>query len=130
MRKSGCLCVFALVLGGFLLASFLMDMGHQDEVRLAGEWMAAVQRAEDSYHSRFGKYTGSLGELGSRGARLLDDHFNRNTFMGVVLTLTGSETGYSIQVYPETWFVEGHRSLYTDETHKVIVSDWPWKASK
>ena len=65
----------------------------------------AVQSAEDSYHSAFGRYSESLEELGPRGAHLLEERFNHSEMRHQRLMLTASATGY-----PSSPVTSGSRS--------------------
>src|SRR4051794_16042238 len=121
-----------ILFSSILFAAWFLDMGNQDQLHFVEVWLRPVQSAEDSYHSAFGRYSESLEELGPRGAHLLEERFNHSEMRHQRLILTASATGYTIQVYPETWgpFGYGYTSLYTDETHGRVRRDWPWRASK
>src|SRR4051794_10719820 len=103
--------MLVLVLGAFLVfLFFMMNMGFGDEARLAEDWLEAVQAAEGKYYSIYGRYSGSLEELGPSGAQLLNDRFSRRQLMHVVIELGVTKTGYSVSIYPIIWAIHGYRS--------------------
>src|SRR5260370_1688668 len=87
----------------------------------------SVETMQRQYYSQYGKYATQLTELGPpasgqpgpTASDLIPGDLAAGKKSGFIFTLTGSPTGYVINVHPETYNSTGRRSFYSD--HSLVV---------
>lgn len=96
------------------------EMGAITEIR-------SIHQAQTQYYSQFGRYAGSLAELGPpnggavgpNGADLLPSSLSSGKKGGHMFTVTATQTGYAVSVVPEQYGSSGRRTFYSDQTLEV-----------
>ena len=93
--------------------------------------IGSIHQAETQYYSQFGKYAGSLTQLGPpvsgadspEGANLLPKVLADGKKNGFVYALTATQSGYAVTAVPESFGNSGSRTFYSDQT-LVIRNNW------
>jgi type IV pilus assembly protein PilA len=102
--------------------------GH--ETAALGE-IRALHQAETQYYSQFGKYAGSLSQLGppasgaagEGAADIIPGDLAAGKMGGYVFTVAATPIGYAIAAVPEAFGGSGGRTFYSDQT-LVIRNNW------
>ncbi len=89
--------------------------------------IAAIHTAQIQYYSQFGKYAGSLAELGPptsgaagpQAADLIPKVLAEGKNSGYVYTVVASPTGYSVNANPEAFGSTGRRTFFSDQTQEI-----------
>lgn len=89
--------------------------------------IAAIHTAQIQYYSQFGKYAGSLAELGPptsgaagpQAADLIPKVLAEGKNSGYVYTVVASPTGYSVNANPEAFGNTGRRTFFSDQTQEI-----------
>lgn len=122
---------------GLLIAITITDSCGERKVLTYGNemaavrWIATIHTAQTQYFSQFGKYAGSLAELGSpasgkagpTAADLIPGDLARGKKSGYVFAVSRSSTGYTVTARPEVFHSTGRRSFYSDQT-VVLRQQW------
>ncbi len=109
----------ALVPAIVLLVAALSPRPLVDHYRPESQAIAVVRTihtAQTQYYSQYGHYAGSLHEL----APLLPDNLPNGIASGYRVTLTGTESGYTLSATPATLHA-GNRTFFSDQT--MVISD-------
>jgi len=93
--------------------------------------IGSIHQAETQYYSQFGKYAGTLTQLGPpvsgadspEGANLLPKVLADGKKNGFVYALTATQSGYAVTAVPESFGNSGSRTFYSDQT-LVIRNNW------
>jgi type IV pilus assembly protein PilA len=100
---------------------------------MAAREMAAIRQintihqAEAQYNSQFGQFATTLSQLGPpasgpdgpNAANLIPKDLADGKKSGHVFTLTGTPTGYAINVVPEQFGGTGRRTFYSDQSLSI-----------
>src|ERR1051326_7894524 len=84
--------------------------------------IGSIHQAETQYYSQFGKYAGTLTQLGPpvggadspEGANLLPKVLADGKKNGCVYALTATQSGYAVTAVPESFGNSGSRTFYSD----------------
>jgi type IV pilus assembly protein PilA len=90
-----------------------------------------IHEAQVQYQSQYGRFATSLAELGPpqsgaatpASADLIDATFAAGVKSGYKLTVTGNQSGYSINANPEIFGTTGTRTFYSDQTMVIRAND-------
>ncbi len=93
--------------------------------------ITAIHTAQTQYMSQFGKYAASLTELGPpasgnagpSSADLLPGDLAAGNKSGFKFTVTGTQTGYSVNAEPTAFNNTGRRTFFSDQS-LVIRENW------
>jgi len=86
--------------------------------------IGSIHLAETQYASQFGKFAGSLSQLGPpisgpdgpEGANILPKILTEGKKNGYTYTLTATPTGYAITAVPDSFGNSGSRTFYSDQS--------------
>jgi len=86
--------------------------------------IGSIHLAETQYASQFGKFAGSLSQLGPpisgpdgpEGANILPMILTEGKKNGYTYTLTATPTGYAITAVPDSFGNSGSRTFYSDQS--------------
>lgn len=98
----------------------LMLAREQAAIRQIG----TIHQAETQYYSQYGKYAGSLTELGPpasgadgpTAAGIIPKNLADGKSTGYLFTVAATPTGYAINANPESFGGSGSRCFYSDQT--------------
>lgn len=99
---------------------------YDNETGAIGE-IRTIQTAQTKYSSQFGRWAGSLQELGT--ARMIDAQLSSGTKTGYRYQLTQVKNGYTIQATPNAFNTTGSRSFYSDQTGVIHEHHGPDSAN-
>jgi len=93
--------------------------------------IGSIHQAETQYYSQFGKYAGSLTQLGPpvsgadgpEGANIIPKVLADGKKNGFTYALTTTPTGYAVTAVPDSFGNTGSRTFYSDQT-LVIRNNW------
>lgn len=105
--------------------------------RMNAQEMAAIRQigtihtAQIQYYSQFGKYAGTLAELGPptsgqagpQASDLIPKTLAEGKNTGYVFTVALSPTGYTVNANPEAFGNTGRRTFFSDQS-QVIHQNW------
>jgi prepilin-type N-terminal cleavage/methylation domain-containing protein len=108
-----------------------------NNTRMSAQEMAAIRQistihtAQIQYYSQFGKYAGTLAELGPptsgaagpQASDLIPRTLSEGKNSGYIFTLQISPTGYTVNANPEAFGNTGRRTFFSDQT-QVIHQNW------
>jgi type IV pilus assembly protein PilA len=128
------LIVIAIIL--IIAAIAVPKMNNQ---MMAAREMAAIRQidtihqAQTQYYSTFGKYAGTLTELGPpasgapgpAAADLIPKNLADGKNSGFVFTVAATPTGYAVTAVPEQFGSSGRRNFYSDQS---LVKRNSWTA--
>jgi type IV pilus assembly protein PilA len=91
----------------------------------------SIHEAQVQYQSQYGRFAASLAELGPpqsgaaspAAADLIDATFAAGVKSGYRITVTGNQSGYTVNANPETFGTTGTRTFYSDQTMVVRAND-------
>ncbi|HLJ48263.1 MAG TPA: prepilin-type N-terminal cleavage/methylation domain-containing protein [Bryobacteraceae bacterium] len=126
------LIVIAIIL--IILAIAVPKLG---AARMQAQEMAAIREvqtihtAQTQYMSQFGKFAGSLAELGPpasggpgpQAADLIPSSLAGGEHGGYTFTLTQTPSGYVLNANPKVYNSTGRRTFYSDQT-MTIRQNW------
>jgi hypothetical protein len=83
-----------------------------------------IHKVQEQYHSQYGRYAASLGELGPpqngaagpAGADLIGNDLARGKRQGYRFTVSGAADAYVIHADPVSVGISGNKSFYSDQT--------------
>jgi type IV pilus assembly protein PilA len=93
--------------------------------------IGSIHQAETQYYSQFGKFAGSLSQLGPpvsgadgpEAANILPKVLADGKKNGFIYTLAATSTGYAVTAVPESFGNSGRRTFYSDQT-LVVRNNW------
>jgi type IV pilus assembly protein PilA len=93
--------------------------------------IGSIHQAETQYYSQFGKFAGTLAQLGPpvsgadgpEAANIIPKVLADGKKNGYTYTLVATPSGYTIQAVPDSFGNTGSRTFYSDQT-LVIRNNW------
>jgi hypothetical protein len=85
--------------------------------------MQTITIGQVEYASQFGKYAGSLVELGPRGANLIPASLASGQQGGYIFSVGATQSGFLLHAAPVMFGVTGKRTFYADQT-MIIHQNW------
>jgi len=123
---------FAIILIIFTSAACEMgiDQMNAREMAIVRE-IQAINTAQAQYVSQFGKFAGSMAELGppasgragATAADLIPGNLASGDKDGYIFTLAASPSGYSLKVNPKVYNSTAPRAFYSDQ-NMIIHQNW------
>jgi hypothetical protein len=86
-----------------------------------------IHKAQLQYYSNYGRYAKTLSELGPpvsgaagpAGADLIPKVLAEGHKSGYIFTVSGTQTGYSVNANPEVFGNTGGKTYYSDQTLSI-----------
>jgi type IV pilus assembly protein PilA len=119
------LIVIAIILILITIAAPVFTKAHMYAAETAAEAaIRTIHTVQMKYFSQYGKYAGSLGELGpptsggasAAAAGLIDVALARGVKGGYRFTVNTNATGYVVHADPVVYGTNGTRTFYSDQT--------------
>jgi type IV pilus assembly protein PilA len=93
--------------------------------------IGSIHLAETQYYAQFGKFAGSLAQLGPpvsgadspEAANILPKVLADGKKNGYIYALTATASGYAVTAVPDSFGNSGRRTFYSDQT-LVIHNNW------
>jgi prepilin-type N-terminal cleavage/methylation domain-containing protein len=132
-RQFGFSLIELLIVIAIILIILAVAMPKLSKSRMYAQEMAALQaikaihQAETMYYSQYGKYAGSLTELGPpttgaagpAAADLIQEDLASGEKQGYKFTVTAVQGGYVINAAPVAFGNSGSRTFYSDQSMAI-----------
>ena len=133
-REFGFSLIELLIVIAIILIILAVAMPKLSQSRKYAQEMAALQaiktihQAETMYYSQYGKYAGSLAELGpptaggasgAGAADLIQEDLATGEKQGYKFTITASPGGYVINANPMAFGTNGSRTFWSDQSMAI-----------
>jgi type IV pilus assembly protein PilA len=132
-RQFGFSLIELLIVIAIILIILAVAMPKLSKSRMYAQEMAALQaikalhQAETMYYSQYGKYAGSLAELGPpttgaagpAAADLIQEDLATGEKQGYKFTVAASQGGYIINAAPVAFGNSGSRTFYSDQSMTI-----------
>src|SRR5258708_36204844 len=110
-----------LITGTVVIPNFLAARTRPQEMA-ALQTIRSISTAQSQYHSKFGRYAGSLSELvGPSSEYLLPEDLAAGTKGGDTFSLHSTATGYTLNANPVKYGSTGGKTFFDDETGVIRV---------